>query len=496
VDRQQEDQKAGQATPHEVVRLGRSIREGVRLMRSLAGTVFLAWVALLSGGCAGFMTFQAHYPLAEQNLAQGNYEAAAALMRQNKECYTAKNAVLFYLDVGMLEHYAGNVDASNAMLTQAERGIEDNYTKSASRGAAGLLLNDNTFAYAGEDYENAYVNIFKALNYLSLGKSDSAFVEVRRINNKLVMLRDRYAAQTKAFNEEMKAQGQQRSVPKSHFQESALGRYLSLVLYRRDGKFDDARIDLNHLRSAWKLQPGIYDFQQPRLPDCLTPLRADRARLTVIGFTGQAPIKQAETLHIYTLKNQVVISHQPVANRRADKSATVIPWKDMKPGNNFKFSIPKLIARGSRVAQVRVIVDDKAEMTLEQIESLENAARETFRIRQPMILMRTGFRVLMKGIAMKQARDEIRKKSKDDGAGDFLAFLATETVMAMEIADCRISRFFPARAYVGEIDVTPGKHNVRVEYYGANKQLLYKHLLGEVELCGGNLNVMESVCIQ
>ncbi len=465
-------------------------------MRSLLIAAFAACLGSLTGGCACLLTYDTHYPLAEQNLAQGGYEAAAAQIRQNKELYTAKNAVLYYLDAGMLEHYAGNFDASNVMLTEAERGIEDGYTKSASRGAAGLLLNDNTFAYAGEDYENAYVNVFKALNYLGKGEPESAFVEVRRVNNKLSMLGDRYAAQTQAFNAEMKEYGQARRTPRNYFQECALGRFLSLVLYRHDGKLDDARIDLDHLRRAWKVQPGMYDFAEPRLPGCLSPLTADQARLTVVSFTGRAPIKEAETLHAFSLTNQVVISIQPPESMTADRAAVVLPWKDMKPGYHFKCTIPRLIARGSAVTHVRVIVDDKLAFSLECIESLENAARETFRIRQPMILLRTGIRVLMKGVAVHQARQEIKKEAKDDAMGDFLAFLAMEAVMATEIADCRISRFFPARAYVGEVDVTPGTHAVRVEYLGADKQVLYTHDLGAVEARGGSLNVKESVCIQ
>ncbi|WP_228378715.1 hypothetical protein, partial [Treponema endosymbiont of Eucomonympha sp.] len=78
--------------------------------------------------------------------------------------YPEKNRVLLYLDRGMLEHYAGDYEASYADLSEAEREIEEAYTKSVTQSLASYAANDNAKDYAGEDYEDIYVNIFNALN--------------------------------------------------------------------------------------------------------------------------------------------------------------------------------------------------------------------------------------------------------------------------------------------------------------------------------------------
>ncbi len=78
--------------------------------------------------------------------------------------------MLYYLDLGMLHHYAGNYAKSNEFLQKAEYAIEELFTASVSKIATSLLLNDNALDYSGEDYEDIYLNIFKALNFIALGK--------------------------------------------------------------------------------------------------------------------------------------------------------------------------------------------------------------------------------------------------------------------------------------------------------------------------------------
>ena len=90
-----------------------------------------------------------------QMAASGNYlEASAAIQKlhDNKK-YKEKDRVLYYLNQGMLQHYLGNYEQSNNLLTTAERAMEDLYTRSVSRAGASLLLNDNVLEYDGEDYE-------------------------------------------------------------------------------------------------------------------------------------------------------------------------------------------------------------------------------------------------------------------------------------------------------------------------------------------------------
>ncbi len=452
----------------------------------------LGGMLLVAGGCAHLISYEQHYQPIETYAQAGAFEAAAEATVEARNLYSRrKDTVLYCLDAGLLHRFAGDYRTSNTLLHEAELLIEEYYTRSLSRGAAALLLNDNTLPYAGEDYEDVYLNIFKALNFLALDQPDAAFVEVRRIDAKLNLLADRFARRIAQFNADAEQAAMRQRADSMPFHASALGRFLSLVLYRHAGQLDNARIDLNHIREAFATQPQIYDFEPPTLRGSLSPLQPDRSRLTMVAFAGRGPIKRAESLHVFTLPGQLVIGSSPPLLRNPLTEIS-IPWKDIEAGHHYHFSIPRLVMRGTAVRHVRVMVNARHALALERIESLENAARETFRRREPMLIVRMGLRIFMKGLAAQQFRQELEK----EGELSLLGLLATEAIMATEAADLRISRFFPAQAFVGEADIPPGTHHIRVEYYDADRNLLAGNDLGTITFAGGGLHVLESICMQ
>ncbi len=99
-----------------------------------------------------------------------------------------KDRVLYWIDLGLLNHYADKDSLAIENLQLADYAIEELYTKSISKGAASMLLNDNALDYSGEDYENIYINVFKSLSYYRNGFSESALVEIRRLLEKLLHL--------------------------------------------------------------------------------------------------------------------------------------------------------------------------------------------------------------------------------------------------------------------------------------------------------------------
>ena len=146
--------------------------------------------------------------------------------------------------------------------------FDELYTKSLGRGAASMLLNDNILEYSGEDYEDVYLNVFKALNYVELDEFDDAFVEIRKINEKLSLLEQKYRKMAKQYNTS-KDKKKNFESGTNKFHNSALGRYLSMLLYRAEGKMDDARIDKEKIDEAWQLQSHIYNFSKPSLNNLL-----------------------------------------------------------------------------------------------------------------------------------------------------------------------------------------------------------------------------------
>jgi len=136
-------------------------------------------LALLFVGCSYVSTNNVFFEETTQKVYNGNYPGAInSVINAKEDVYQLKDRVMYYLDLGMLYHFNGDYKLSNEFLTKAERAIEELYTKSISKAALSMALNDNALDYGGEDYEDIYLNIFKALNYINLNDPEDAFVEV------------------------------------------------------------------------------------------------------------------------------------------------------------------------------------------------------------------------------------------------------------------------------------------------------------------------------
>lgn len=461
----------------------------------MRGSRFFAWLLLLLlGGCSSLQTQKIQYAGVDRLLEKANYSKAIAQVKtaREKKAYTHKDRVLYFLDLGMLLHWNQEYEQSNLMLEKAERAIEQNLTRSLSRSATALILNDNLLPYVGEGYENVYLNAFKALNYLALGQSDDAFVEIRRIDLKLVELQKRYPDLAKKLNQAEESSGAFRA-GRQAFVTSPLGRYLGLALYRNEGKWDDARIDLKKLKKAWQVQPTLLPFPAPRLSNALKSTPASQARFELLVFTGISPEKKAHTYYIHTAKDRLVLAHstENYLGSKALDDLSYIPWKEIPEDYHFKIQLPDMQQNLSRVSYIEVEIPGHSSFRLQHLESLENAAVATFSAKKPIIFLRTVIRAVSKGLAASEAKQEMTKNM-----GDTLAFftrLASDLLLdSTENADLRSARFFPAEAFVYEGFLPEGTYRVLIRYYSERGRLLYTDEKLNVSLKSKKLNLIES----
>ncbi len=428
----------------------------------------------------------------DQKILSSDYIGAATDLENAKETYyKKKDQVVYYLDLGMLYHYGRQFEKSNEMLTKAEDAISELYSKSISRAVTSMLLNDNVLEYSGEDYEDIYLNLFKALNYLELNKFDDAFVELRRIDEKLKLLDGKYNKLTNKFNlsKDKKAEFK---AGKNKFHNSALARYLSLLLYRVENKWDDVYIDYKKIEEAWNNQSQIYDYTMPNLKKSLK--KTKKAKLNIFSFTGRCPDKKAKTLYIHTEKNSIIIgtTDENPQGKTTLETLNVFPWKDIKKGYHFKFQVPYMKNRDSSVKYVKVKIDNEEVKTLQKIEDISKVAYETYKVKEPITYLKTITRAVIKGLFAEKRKEEMEAKIQNPLLG-FAARMATDLVMdATENADLRVSRYFPSIALSGEFLVEPGIHTVKIEYYGLNNTILYVDEKVDVEIVHDKLNLVES----
>jgi hypothetical protein len=412
------------------------------------------------------------YRHADSLAQRGEYGESLALIERDKSSlYRDRDAVLYYLDAGMLNHYTADYRQSTKLLQEGERAIQAAYTKSITMEISTYITNDTAQEYAGEDYEDIYINTFNALNYYHEDELEDAMVEIRRMNNKLAFLASKYGIMVDNMQKAALSEGTQippdPSAGQTAFTNSALARYLGMLFYRGTGRMDDARIDRDQVRLAFANNPSVYPYPPPRSLEGELPVPAGKARFNVIAFSGSAPVKEEEVIRIL------------IPNARY-----------------IKIALPVMVSRPSMVNRIAVRFDSGESFDLELLEDMGAIATETFRERAHLAYLKAVLRGTIKGVAssvMSRMGDEM-----EGDTGTILALLSIGTQVfaeATEKADLRISRYFPARAYVGGITLEPGLYSYSITYY-AGSRVVDSFRQENVPLQAGRLNLAEAACLK
>ena len=387
-------------------------------------------------------------------------EAISRGQEGKKPLYPEKNAVSLLLDKGFLEHYDENFVNSSNDLQEAERLMSEAFTKSVSDSFMTYIANDNSKEYAGEDFEDIYINVFNSLNYYSQGNIEGALVEIRKLtlsSGKLDMLSRKYENARTGFGEGiMKLLSQfglslndalPTGVDSASFTDSALARYLSVLFYLADGNEDSARIELDALNAAFESNRKVYYHPIPKAVAEIQDVPEGQARLHVIGFSGLSPIKQEGTFSGHFIFFQNPELKEPV------------------------FNLLILVDRPNVINQIEVIVDGHDGFNLELIEDMGAVVKETFNARFADIFFKTYLRVLGKYIAVEAAATAAGNSKGGSLARGAAAVSGRATADATEKADIRMGRFLPNSAYVGGINLDPGTYNIKVNFYSGSQQI-------------------------
>jgi hypothetical protein len=378
---------------------------------------------------------------------------------------------LEHLDEGMMLHYDGEYERSNSELSLAEREIYDNFAKSVSQAALSAVTNDTVIDYAGETYEDIYTNIFMALNYLHLQNTENAFVEIRRFDNKLREVSLKYED---VLSEARQSGNTGDKMPDYNleFHNSALARYLSLIMYRSAGDLGNAEVDLKLLQSAFGAQQNIYPFPIPSSVAEEIAVPVGSARLNVLSFAGKAPAKEEVAIREFLVNTY------------------------------YKLALPVMVKVNSQVASIECTVKsggaEIASRKLELLESIENIALDTFKQHQALIYVKGILRSLARTAATSVA-GAVADTSDNETVSliarifQFASIVGTEIV---EQADVRTSRFFPGKAFVTGFTLESGVYDIEVVYKAANGRVVDEERFTGIPVKMGQVNLLESICLK
>lgn len=424
------------------------------------GSVKNIIIALLSGfllfSCAPSLKY---YAKVDEHLLNQEFDSAWHLARKNTKTFDKLNAVIYYLNEGILAHFARRYSESNQSLAKAESIMDELYTKSISKHIASFIINDNAIPYRGEDFESALVNLFMAMNYVGLGSLEDALVEARKVDNKLNMLNAQYEDDKKNV-----------------YREDAFIRFLMGVLYEAEGEINNAYI------SCWKAE-NIYKNDYIRNYGVSPPVFLIENLLTLsreLDFHEEFRNIQNEYNDVLFIKPiekkslaEIFFIHYNGLGPVKVEAFFLVPIPD-----NYvaKIAYPEFKKRRYRISKSKIYLENLSTgrsyiFETELMEDIASIAAMNLKNRINRIKAKAIARATAKYLTARQAY----KAAKRQG-GELLGLLvqaATQAASwASEQADVRQWRLLPAEIRVGRILIPPGEYKGRIDFVDSNRTVV------------------------
>lgn len=390
-----------------------------RLSRVLMGLAAWAMVLVLPG-CA---TYSAGFVDVEKATANRDLDGAVKSLDELK--LSGKDETLHFLNKGTLLRLQGKYAESNKYLDQAKLLMEKLNALSVTEQLASVSVNDTMKAYEGLPNEQLMVYSFEALNYLQMGAVDDAAVEARQFDVKQGLIAEKNKG--------------------AKYLSGAFVRYLNGMVYEAVGERDSARIEMQKAVEGYKAQNSGFPVPQALVADLarLAARKPAASEVTFILHNGLGPSLDENNIR---LKNPNPGKDDPVM---------------------FSLAVPKYVKRPVPVARV-VLSAAALSATSEVVEDINVIGEKSFDDRLPTIIARGLARMVVKNVAAKQAKKEM----KDNPNAGFLNLLTDVATNASERADTRTWSLIPGNILMVRLPLPAGTHDVTATYYAANGNVL------------------------
>lgn|GEM_PF-499341 len=472
----------------------------------------LLLLLLLSGGCT---TYSAKMADLRPQLSSADYENALKTVEDETG---SKDRLLYYLERGIILHYADRHGESNEAFAAAERTAEDLYTKSVSEGAASLISNDNAISYRARPFEMAMVPYYKAFNYIYLGDRSAAQVEARRAS---LMLRAYITATLKGIREEDHG-----DLPR--IGNSAFLNYFSGMLYDWDGEINDAFVSYRNAAMAFQQNHDLLHLEVPH------SLAGDLTRLAGrLGFSAELAELKKQCPVVFPAGGDATIETGPSRPDQYEEAVANAGWKPgygevalfletgyvaNKTEIRFDFPIfesvayddpnywsweiyaglgnmqamvhgrkveywvsvaaPQLDDKPGQIRGVRVSAGVAGtHVRGARISRLSREARITFDSEKPSIMFKTILRGLTKYLASRGA---------EEAGGSWAKLAANLFGAATESADTRSWLTLPDNLDLVRLSLPAGVYDLEVEVLGPRGRVLMTRTLPGVEVRAGD----------
>jgi hypothetical protein len=453
-----------------------AVRRGTVGITALLATLF---------GLSGCASYTQQALGVRDPLARGDLEAAQVFLEEEKP---GGDGLPYLMELGLVLRYRGEYVRSNEVFERAEQVIDELYTKSISREALSLAMNEELILYDGEMWERVLIHYYRALNYVELGQFEDALVECRKVNHKLAVYVDS-------------------SDNPPTYRTDAFAQYLTAILYEASGELNDAWVSLRLADEAYAHYAEAYGVDQPesltgdllrlahdqgdrdvfeqlreRFPD--SPFQDTQALLhqgEIVLFyeEGFIPAKIQHDITIPILKDEYSDDHDDLAHELSTRAHGNYTYKKTELEYLLRVALPAFPppVPGEGVGWATMSTGGLESRT-ELAENLDAIARRGLDDRMGGIIFKTILRGLTK-YALTRAADE-----KDAG------WLANLFTAATEKADTRGWITLPQTIQIGRLVVDPGVHDLEVRCYWPSGELLETLVFEGVEVGAGQVQIL------
>jgi tetratricopeptide (TPR) repeat protein len=441
----------------------------------------------------------AYYQNVNQLVATGNYAQAAALTEQSKEkVYGAKNALLFYLDRGMLLHLSGEYRESNAAFEKAKSIAQSYFTKSITTEASTLLVNDTMRPYYGEDFERALINVVCALNYAALGEDDEALVEARQVDAFLTALQTRYGR-------------------KGFYTEDPFARYLMGMLYENRGRVNDAFISYYKALESYDDNARRFGVAVPRrlVADALRTARQLGFRddiaaierrwgaaeelvpqpgdgeIVVVHYDGPAPVKADSFFEIAFGKAWLYVDAiRPQGEEQAQVEQAAAIARSILFDEQVRMAFPRYEPAVYQIRSVQAQLEDAGAVvgpaaSSELAENVGAIAVACLDDRIIRVRARTIARAAIKYALSQKISQSVERNSNNEALGWLTKKALRVASTATELADKRSWRSLPDRIGIVRLSAPAGTHRVRLAFRGPGGEVVETRIISDITVRAG-----------
>jgi uncharacterized protein len=470
----------------------------LRILAALKSFLAFSSVALIVVGCAdrSLLRFQK----VGSEASKDNYAAAAAQVVKNKSVYGNESKLLYFMDLGILHHYAGQYDSSIKALSEAVRIHDDLFSKSVTNEAAAFVANDNIRPYRGKPYEIVLLHEYLAFNYLAMGKYDDALVEAR---------------QAQLFLNEVKRKAGKGD---KEYIDDGMFRYLTSIIYEATKQRDDAAISMYQSVKAYKRGPislpnsvamqaaallkatDRHDDIKELGLESATPVERDASgsEIIVVGHAGRSATMGQNVfwgtyardgvlvIHYRDTKGQVITEVLPAPGLPASEVNRAGKGHRTRSGTTFhvKFAMPAIKDVPSQTRFFTIGGEGLPNpVRTEALTHLNPLLSQDLDANHTAILTRTVIRVVLRTFTAQETKSAI---SGDNPIINLILNIGTDILSdQLEQADTRNWFLLPQTVQMARIPVKPGLHSLTIQAHDASGNTLATKAINNIEVKPG-----------